>query len=261
MLIIERQQKILDLLKARLTVQLEDMSRELDVSTSTIRRDLEVLEEQGYAKRTHGGAIYTGSESQSPHGISGQTLTERMNESINAKMAIGALAASLVKPHMTVLMDGGSTVIYAARQITARPIQVVTDSLAIAMHFHDDDQVETLIVGGSLYPRTGITIGPIATGTLAELHGDLLLFSLYGILGDSVYNVNIGMAEVEQAMMRQATRCALLMDSSKFGRKSLARVCGVDELDHIITDANVDPMWKDQLGDRLVIAEQDEQVD
>jgi DeoR/GlpR family transcriptional regulator of sugar metabolism len=259
MLIVERQQKILDLLKLRLTVQLEDLARELDVSTSTVRRDLEVLEEQGYAKRTHGGAIFTG-EIQSPHGVSGQTLTERMNEAINAKMAIGALAASLVKPQMTVLMDGGSTVIYAARQITARPIQVVTDSLAIAMHFHDDEQVETLLIGGSLYPRTGITIGPIATGTLAELHADLLLFSLYGILGDSVYNVNIGMAEVEQAMMRQASRCALLMDSSKFGRKSLARVCGVDELDHVITDSGVDPFWKEQLGDKLVIAEDEDMI-
>jgi len=254
MLIIERQKIILDLLKQRLTVQLEDLARELDVSTSTVRRDLELFEEQGFARRTHGGAIYTG-ETQSPHGVSGLTLTERMNEAIAAKMAIGALAASLVKPHMTVLMDGGSTVIYAARQITARPIQVVTDSLAIATLFHDDEQVETLLIGGSLYPRTGITIGPIATGTLAELHGDLLLFSLYGILGDSAYNLNIGMAEVEQAMMRQATRCALLMDSSKFGRKSLARVCGVGELDHIITDSQIDPVWLDQLGDKLVIAE------
>lgn len=260
MLIVERQQKILDLLKEHLTVQLEDLSRQLDVSTSTVRRDLEVLEDQGFAKRTHGGAIFTG-EAQSPHGVSGQTLTERMNESINAKMAIGSLAASLVKPQMTVLMDGGSTVIYAARQITARPIQVVTDSLAIAMHFHDDEQVETLLIGGSLYPRTGITIGPIATGTLAELHADLVLFSLYGILGDSVYNVNIGMAEVEQAMMRQATRCALLMDSSKFGRKSLARVCGVDELDHIITDDGVDPVWHEQLGEKLVIAQKHDEVD
>lgn len=258
MLIVERHQKILELLKQRLTVQLEDLARELNVSTSTVRRDLEVLEEQGYAKRTHGGAIYIGGEAQSPHGISGQTLTERMDEAIAAKMAIGALAASLVKPQMTVLMDGGSTVIYAARQITARPLQVVTDSLAIATLFHDDDQVETLLIGGSLYPRTGITIGPIATGTLAELHADLLLFSLYGILGDSVYNVNIGMAEVEQAMLRQATRCALLMDSSKFGRKSLARVCGIDELDHIITDSNIDPQWKDQLGNKLVIAEEAE---
>jgi DeoR family transcriptional regulator of aga operon len=50
------------------------------------------------------------------------------------------------------------------------------------------------------------------------------------------------------------------MDSSKFGRKSLARVCGVDELDHVITDSGVDPFWKEQLGDKLVIAEDEDMI-
>lgn len=253
MLIVERQQKVLDLLRQRRTVQLEDVARELDVSVSTVRRDLEVLEEQGLVERTHGGAIYRGDVAGMATTAHPNSLSERMTEHVEQKQAIGAAAAALVKPHMTVFLDGGSTVVYAARQITARPIQVVTNSLAIAGIFADEEQVELLIVGGNLYPRTGVTIGPIATGCLAELHADLLLFSVAGIFGDAAFNTNMAMAEVEQAMMRQAARCVLLMDSSKFNRKSLTRVCSVSEVDLIITDPGVTQEWREQLGERLQI--------
>ena len=133
---------------------------------------------------------------------------------------------------------------------------MVTNSLAIANLFKDDEQVELLVVGGNLYPRTETTVGPIASGTLADLHADILMFSLAGIYDDACFNTNLSMARLEQVMMQQATRSVLLMDSSKFGRKSLARVCGVEEIDDIITDPGVDRIWRDRLGDRLVIARQ-----
>jgi DeoR/GlpR family transcriptional regulator of sugar metabolism len=99
-----------------------------------------------------------------------------------------------------------------------------------------------------------VLLGPITTGSLADLHADLLLFSVAGIYGSEAYNQNLNMTQVEQAMMRQAARSVMLMDSSKFGRKSLSRVCSLDELDQIVTDPDVDPAWQDRLGDRLVVA-------
>ena len=249
MLIVERHERLLEILRRRRTAELDDLARELAVSSSTIRRDLEALEEQGAVERTHGGVIYRGQPQQPKI-----ALVERMTENVSRKQAVGAAAAGLIQPQMTVLLDGGSTVIYAARQITARPIQVVTPSLAIANLFADDDQVELLLVGGSLYPRTGVTIGPIATGTLADLHADMLLFSLAGIFDDEAFNTNLAMAQVEQVMMQQAAESVLLMDSSKFGRKSLARVCSLSELDRIIVDTDLTQEWRDRLGERLTIA-------
>ena len=254
MLIVERQTRVLEMLKQRKTAQLEDLARELDVSTSTIRRDLEQLETRGLVERTHGGAVYRG-DSATPQSPPSPALAERMQERVDEKIAIGRYAASLVQPQMTVLLDGGSTVIFAARQITARPIQVVTNSLAVAGVFVDDDQVELIMIGGSLYPRTGVMVGPIATGCLADLHADILLFSLAGIYGDEAFNQNLAMAQVEQAMLRQAAQSVLLMDSSKFGRKSLARVCGLSEVDRIVSDASVEQSWRERLGERLVVAE------
>jgi len=249
MLIVERQERLIEILRQSRTAQLEELVRQLDVSASTIRRDLESLEEQGVVERTHGGVIYRGQTQQASI-----TLAERMQDNISQKQAIGAVAAAMIHPQMTVLLDGGSSVIYAARQITARPIQVVTSGLGVANLFADDDQVEVLLVGGSLYPRTGMTIGPIATGTLADLHADILLFSLAGIFDDEAFNTNLAMAQVEQVMMQQAAKSVLMMDAGKFGRKSLARVCGLSELDTIISDANLSQDWRDRLGDRLTIA-------
>ncbi|MAE61996.1 MAG: DeoR family transcriptional regulator [Planctomycetaceae bacterium] len=246
MLIVERQQRLLEMLREAQTATLEAMSDALGVSGSTVRRDLETLEQQGLIERTHGGAIYRG-----PHHHS-LVFAERMHEHPAAKQAIGAYAAELVEPQMTVCLDGGSTVYYAARQIEARPIQVVTNSLSIANLFTDDEKVELLFVGGNLYPRTGVMLGPIATSALATLHADLLLFSLAGIHDDEAFNQNIAMAEVEQTMMRQAARSVLLMDSRKFGRKSLARVCHVSDVDLVVSDAGVSDRWVKAMGDRLV---------
>jgi DeoR/GlpR family transcriptional regulator of sugar metabolism len=254
MLIVDRQSRVLEILRQRKTALLDDLARELGVSPSTIRRDLEQLESRGLVSRTHGGAVYRGTDGPAPATDRSLALTERLQSEVAEKQLIGKYAASQVQPQMTVLLDGGSTVIYAARQITARPIQVVTNSLGVAGIFVDDDQVELIMIGGTLYPRTGVMVGPIATGCLADLHADLLLFSLAGIYGDEAFNQNLAMAQVEQAMLRQAARSVLLMDSGKFGRKSLARVCGLGEVDQVVTDPGISVEWRERLDSRLVVA-------
>ena len=249
MLIIERQSRVLEIIKQRKTAQLEDLARELDVSLSTIRRDLEQLEAQGQIERTRAGAVYK----KVPAGESNVDVAGQMNVLISEKQAIGRAAAQLVKPQMTVLMDGGSTVVYAAKYVHARPIQIVTNSLLIANHFADDDQVELLLIGGNLYPRSGVLVGPIATGCLADLHADVLLFSLAGLYENEAFNNNLPMAQVEQVMMQQAAQSVLLMDSTKFGKKSLVRVCRLDEVDQIFSDNAVNQQWRERLGPRLTI--------
>lgn len=267
MLIAERQRVVLQALRDRGSVQLDELARELGVSTATVRRDLDTLVGKGVAERTHGGAIYLGEAgvaggasanvgSAAIPAIAGSSLAlaTRMGEEVRAKQQIGKLAASMVLPQMTVLMDGGSTVFIAAQQITSRPIQVVTSSLPIANLFSEDDAVEVVLIGGTLYPRTGVTVGPIASGCLADLHADMLLFSVAGVYGEEAFNQNLAMAQVEQTMMRQAARSVMLMDATKFGRKSLARVCALSEVDTIVTDARIAGEWRERLGKSLVIA-------
>ena len=253
MLIVQRQQQLIELLKDRRSAQLDELAEALQVSTSTVRRDLETLERRGQVERTHGGAVYLG-EARPPTAKPTYALATRMTERVEPKRAIARVAAGLIEPHMTVLLDGGSTVVFAAETIEARPLQVLTNSISIANLFKDDEQIELTLLGGTLYPRTEVTLGPLTTGTLADLHADLLLFSTVGIYGEDCFNLNLEMARTEQIMMRQATRSVMLMDASKFGRKSMARVCSLAEVDHIITDEGVDDVWRDRLADRLTVA-------
>jgi DeoR family transcriptional regulator, fructose operon transcriptional repressor len=248
-LIVERQQRVLDILRQQRAAELESLAEAVGVSVSTVRRDLESLEHRGLVRRTHGGAVL---EERASNGGSVSMLADRMRENIEAKQAIGAYAASLVQPHMTVLLDGGSTVLYAAKQITARPLQIVTNSLPIASLFADDDQVELLVIGGSLYPRSGVLVGPLAVACMKDLHANLILFSLAGIYDDEGFNQNMAMAQVEQAMLRQSSQSVMLMDSSKFGRKSLTRVCNLAEVSRIVTDAGVGAQWR-QIGRLTVV--------
>lgn len=248
MLIVERQKKLLDILKEQKTVQLEALAESLQVSSSTVRRDVEVLEQQGLVERTHGGVIFR------PRNTASLALEERLGEQVDAKRAIGAAAAKLVEPGMTLYLDGGSTIQYCIQQIDARPLQIVTNSLSVANFFAADDRVELMVLGGSHYPRTGVLIGPITTQALAGLHADLMLFSCAGVFEHEVFNSNLVMAEIERLAIRQAARKMLLIDSTKFGRKSLARICAVDDLDLLITDGNIHERWPRTLGDRLQVA-------
>ncbi len=248
MLIVDRQKKLLDIIKLKQSASLDALAEELAVSSSTVRRDIDALQTQGLVETTRGGVIYRG------RGTSSLALDQRMAEQVQAKTAIGRAAAALIEPGMTVLFDGGSTIRYTLEQVLVRPLQVVTNSLTVAAHFANDEQVELLLLGGALYPRSGVLVGPITTQALADIHADLLLFSVAGIFETEVFNSNLAMAEIEKLAIKQAARRVLLADSTKFGRKSLARVCGVEDLDLIISDDNLGQAWQLRLADRLKIA-------
>lgn len=243
----------MEIIQRKQAAQLMELCEDLGVSVSTVRRDLETLEQQGKIERTHGGAIYRGQAA--PGAPQSRALASRMTENVKAKQTIARHAAGLVQPHMTLLMDAGSTVVFAAQAITARPIQVVTSSLTIANHFAEDEQVELTLIGGNLYPRTGAIVGPLARQSLRELFADLCFFSLAGIDADAAYNINLEMARVEQMMMERADRSVMLMDATKFGRRSLVKVCDVSAVDLTVTDASIDAAWVDRMGDGLVVAQ------
>jgi DeoR/GlpR family transcriptional regulator of sugar metabolism len=269
MFVPERHTRIIETLEQYGSAKLKELSLAVGASVSTVRRDLKQLEGDGKVRLIHGGAVYAGDSKRVGyardmagdiiHGrrsdpVMGDALSARLNERVTAKRKIAKKAARMVKAHMTLLLDGGSTVIYTIRQITVRPLQIVTNSLAVANHFFDDEQVELTMVGGWMYPRSGVLVGPMATGCLADLHGDLCFFSAAAIQEDVAYNINIDMARVEQTMIGQATRSVMLMDASKFGRKSLVRVCSLSEVDQIITNDTIDNAWRERLGERLVVA-------
>ena len=234
MLIAERQSLIQELLAQRGMSDLDSLASELQVSQSTIRRDLEQLEHKGLVTRTHGGAIWIGDREATTRPYA---FDQRMDFQIDAKRKIARAARKLVRPGDTILLDGGTTTFYLAQELLGMPLQLITNSLPIANLFLNDEHVELILTGGLMYPRYGVLLGPMAENALSTIHTKTLFMSVAGIHEGAMYNQNQLLVHAERKMMAQAQQIVLLADSGKFGQQALARLGELSELDVVVSDS------------------------
>lgn len=225
---------------------LEDLVAHVGASESTIRRDLEALDLAGAIKRTHGGAVVSGDVRSMP------ALDDRVTAAPEEKVAIGRATAALVLDGDTVLLDGGTTTLEVARALIGRPVQVVTNSLPIAQILAASKETDLILIGGYVYPRTGVAMGPIAMATMQGLRVRLVVMGAGGIVPEGVYNSNSLLVETERAMMACGQETILVADGSKFGRLSLTRLCGLEDVSRIVTDAGLAPEYRELLETRGV---------
>lgn len=254
MLIPERQARLRELIERQGLVDLESLAASLGVSQSTVRRDIERLVADGLVTRTHGGVIWNAEKTA---GSRPYAFDQRLDFQADAKRRIAAAARALVQPGQTILLDGGTTTLYFARELLGMRLQVVTNSLPIASLFQNDEHVELVLTGGLAYPRYGVLLGPMAESALGGIHTQSLFLSVAGVHEGHLYNQNLLLVQAEQRMMDQAQQVVLLVDQSKFGQQALVRLCGLDRVHVIVTDAP--PPADDRrritdAGSRLVIA-------
>jgi len=124
--------------------------------------------------------------------------------------------------------------------------------------FLNDDNIELILTGGLLYPRYGVLLGPQAESSLASIHTKTLFMSVAGIHEGQLYNQNLLLVQAEQKMMEHAQQVVLLADSGKFGQQALARLCGLEKIDIVVTDSELPKDQQKQIRDaecELVIAE------
>lgn len=237
--IAERQAMIRNLLSQRSFSSLESLALELGVSQSTVRRDLDQLEAEGMVRRTHGGVVWIDRKTPAAPSSRPYAFDHRMGYRLEAKKKIAELARTLIEPGETILIDGGTTTFYLAQQLIGTGLQLVTNSLPIADLFQNDDKAELILTGGLLYPRYGVLLGPTAESTVQTIHARTMFFSVAGIHEGSVYNQNLLLVQSEQRMMEQSQQVVLLADSSKFGLQALTRLGALNEIDIVVTDADL----------------------
>jgi len=209
----------------------------LGVSESTVRRDLESLEEAGEARRTHGGVYWTGQTDTI------ETFRSNRDDGWPRKQAIGRLAASLIEDGDTILLDGGSTVYELARLIVNRPLQVVTNSLPVAHLLSTSDSIDLIMIGGCVRRRTSVTIGPMADAMLADINVSKTFLSVAGVTPRGFFNSDMMLVESEKAMIAAADQTFVLADSSKFGKVSLSQICGLEDVSKVLTDDELENQW------------------
>ncbi|MEO1999695.1 MAG: DeoR/GlpR family DNA-binding transcription regulator [Planctomycetaceae bacterium] len=254
MLVDERRQKILNITEKSGFVTLQELMVGVASSESTVRRDLEFLDSIGQIRRTRGGAAYIG-----------ESLTgfdERRGWASREKRLVAQAAADLIQSGEAVLLDGGTTTLEVARRLVGKHLLVVTNSLPVANVLMNQSMVELLLVGGYLYPKTGVALGPHAVAGLQDIHVRRLVMSVGGITPEGLYNSNTLLVETERRMMEVAEEVVVVSDSSKLGHSALARLCGLEEVDCLVIDSGISPEWRSRVEDagiKLVVA--DEQVE
>ncbi len=246
-----RRARLRELIRSQGFVSIPDLRSALDVSESTIRRDLDWLVSEGEAQRTHGGVFYTGG------GASLSLFEDRRAGHWEGKRQVAVAASRLIDDHDTLLLDGGSTTYELARQLVGRPLQIVTNSLPVANLFASSDQVDLVVLGGYVHSRTAVSLGPYANQMLASLNVQKAFLSIAGANPRGYYNSNLLLVETERAMMSCADQTIVVADSSKFGKSSLARLCELPEIQTLVTDNQLDDSWRQRLteaGVNLVMA-------
>src|SRR3984885_4414130 len=218
-----RRKYLLDLITRQGYATLDELVKVVCVSASTIRRDLEALDLAGSIKRTHGGAVYTGEVRSMP------AFDERTGTAAAEKRAIGQAAAALMQDGDTVLLDGGTTTLEVARALIGRRVQVVTNSLPIAQLLASSQQTDLILIGGYIYPRTGVALGPLAIATMQSIRVRTAILGAGGVVAEGIYNSNSLLVETERQMMSCGQEIMIVADHTKFGRLALARLCGLEE--------------------------------
>lgn len=251
MLAEERRSRLLEFVRLRRFASLPELAEQLEVSESTVRRDLEHLESQGSTRRIHGGVLYAGSSPKMPH------FDARQSARWAQKRAIAEKAAELIEDGDTILLDGGSTTYEVARMLVGRPVHVVTIALPVANLFASDSGSDLVLIGGNICPRTGVAQGPYADKMLGMVRVRKAVLGAAGINDEGFFNNNLLLVETERVMMQAADEVIVAADSSKFGRQSLTHLCSLGDVDHLVVDSGIPQQWRNKVaaaGVHLLVA-------
>lgn len=226
-----RQQQILSLLEAQGIAAISEIAEKFDVSDETIRRDLKVLSADGIVEKFHGGVRLSQSSAEPP-------FERRLNEAADAKAKIAARAAKYICEGATVLLDNSSTACFLARELVHRErISVLTISLEIARIFASANSRHRVILPGVELRAEDQTLTGVRTiEFLSRFTPTYFVTSMVAGSPRGCYDFDLFEAEFKQAMIPQAEQTIVLMDSSKFEKSGLIRVCDWSEVDVLVSD-------------------------
>jgi DeoR family transcriptional regulator of aga operon len=231
----ERLGIILEELSARGSVAVTELSVRLGVSTATVRRDLEHLEEQRLLTRTHGGAVAQMVSYELP-------LRYKSARRQAQKRRIGREAARRVHDGAVIGLTGGTTTTEVARELVDRSLTVVTNALNIASELAIRPNIKLVVTGGTARPESYELVGPLAEQTLADVHLDLAFIGADGITAEAGLTTHHEIeAHTDRALIERARRVVVVADGSKLGKVAFARICPLSAVDELVTDAEADP--------------------
>ena len=239
MLAIERRNQILQELQREKRVVVSELSQTFGVSEETIRRDLEKLGEDGFVVKTYGGAVLN------EDNVVDLPFVIRKNTNVAEKQTIGKLIASMVRDGEHLMLDSSSTAASAARFLKAKSnLTVVTNSVEILIELSETAGFHIISTGGVLKEGTLSLTGAQVNRSFSSYNVDTAVFSCKGIdMRAGVTDSNETNAHFKQTMLAAAKRRILAVDSTKFDKTALVRICTCKEITHVVTDVRPSDEW------------------
>ena len=246
----ERQQRLLALVHERPGIRVLELARLLDVSPGTVRNDLILLARAGQVVRVRGGAA---PKSEGPGPSSPFAAQARVNRA--AKLRIARWAANLVQDGDSILLDASTTVYHLVPFLQdRRHLTVVTNGLEVARALAQNPTNTVILLGGVLSADGASVTGSVSEGLLADLHIRTAFVSCTGLTPEAgLTEADIRQAEFKRKMIAGVSRVVALVDSSKFGRVSLAPFAQLSQIAQILTDEDLAPVWLERLRDTPLV--------
>ncbi len=239
----QRHQLIINRLKTEGSVKVVDLCNELNVSSVTIRKDLKLLEDKELLFRTHGGGTLT-----NPYTVD-RPVNEKAKIRSGEKSGIGEEAAKLIEPNDCILIASGTTVQSFARNILPiGHLTVITAALNVAIEFVHHPDIEVIQLPGILRKTSSSVTGVYAEKMLEDFSVSKLFLGVDGIdIEFGLTTTNMMEAQLNKKMIAASQKTIVLADSSKFGKRGFGRICGLEDIEHVITDNNISEHMVDTL--------------
>jgi DeoR family transcriptional regulator, aga operon transcriptional repressor len=247
-----RRLRILEMVRDQAFVSVGEVRDLFAVSEVTVRSDFQVLERQGKLRRVRGGVV----PGELPNPRREPSFVESLGTLADEKAAIGTSAAALVVPGETLILDVGTTTTAVARALASREdledVVVFTNGITIALELEAAiPRIEVVVTGGTLRPLQHSLVDPMGGAVLEQVHVDTVFLGCNGVHPTSgITNINLPEAAMKRRMIRAARRRVVVADGSKLGVLSLAPLCGIDDVDLLITGSSADPDIIAALGDQ-----------
>lgn len=256
----ERERRIFDALQPTGFVSYRDLEALLDASPATIRRDLARLETAGQIERVHGGAKLPEEPVASSTKLLGTPFAQSITQNLAAKQAIGRVAASLCDPGEGVMIDGGTTTLQMCPHLDGLGLQVLTNSLHIVDALIGQPSTRILLPSGSIFREQNIILAAAGEESMPKFHAPKLFMGAAAVGPQGIMQADTVLVAAERRLIDRAEEVYLLVDDTKFMSKSGTIVCGLDEVDVIITNAIPEDLanhFKSR-GVRVIVAPQEQ---
>lgn len=227
-----RHRRLLELVRQRATMSVEDLAQALDVTPQTVRRDVRTLTRAGMLSRFHGGAGV-------PSSATNTAYLQRQATQAEGKRRIGQAVARRLPSDCSVMLNIGTTTEAVAAALRYhRGLRVVTNNLNVAAMLSDNPDCEVLVAGGIVRPQDRGIVGEATIDFISQYKVDVAIIGISGIDADgTLRDFDPREVKVSQAIIANAREVWLAADASKFGRAAFVRQADLSQIDALFTDA------------------------